>query len=794
MIRNYLKTAWRNIAHNKFYAAINVAGLTFGLVIGLFMLLWVQDELSFDTFNKKGPEIYRVGIVGGTDVSKQIFTSIIAPLATYAKAELPEVTDAVRIRNLGMAPFKYKDKNFREDNFAFTDPSYFSVFDFKLVAGDRKNPFPDNSSVVITQAIAKKYFGNEDPIGKVVVLGLNENLKVSGVVADYPENSTLKYNILLPMSRFNKGAYLDRNFSYDNKTFIKSMDADWANFAFDTYLLLKPNADINKLTKELRAIHEREHPVDAPVPYLAQPLFQMHLYKADGSNGGIETVRTFAIVAILILVIACINYVNLSTARSMLRAKEVSMRKIIGAGKMQLFMQFMIETTLLFAIATALAVTLMYVLMPMYNSFSGKQLQLSISNYQVWMYIVITLTGTLAASSIYPALMLSSFEPLKALKGKVTAGIGNTVFRKVLVVVQFSVSVVLIIGTLVIGKQLNFIQKKDLGYDKENVFSFSMRDIRQHYDAVKHELLKQPGVISVTRSGGDIIENDNWTGDNDWDGKSPKSNLFFHPLPVDKDFISFFKLKMKEGSAFTGVVADTTHFVLNEAAVIAMGIKDPIGKNIRIQKMKGTITGIVKDFHFASMRKKIEPAVLYYRTEDFYKIYIKTTGADAQKAIAASLASWKQCNGDSPFSYTFLDDSFNQLYKTEQRTGSLFNIFSGIAIFISCLGLFGLATYSAQVKTREIGIRKVLGSSVTGIIRLLATEFIVLIVISILIAVPVAYYAMDKWLQDYAYRITLTAWIFLIAGLGATAIALLTISIQSVKAAIANPVKSLRSE
>ncbi|WP_439697751.1 ABC transporter permease [Mucilaginibacter sp. AW1-7] len=794
MIRNYFKTAWRNITNNKFYAAINVAGLTFGLVIGLFMLLWVQDELSFDTFNKKGAEIYRVGIVGGTDESKQIFTSIIAPLATYAKAEMPEVTDAVRIRNIGVAPFKYKEKNFREDNFAFTDPSYFSVFDFKLVAGDKKKPFPDNNSVVITQAIAKKYFGNEDPIGKVVVLGLNENLKVTGVVADYPANSTLKYNILLPMSRFNKLAYMDRKLSYDNKTFISSMDGDWVNFAFDTYLLLKPNTDINQVTKKLRAIHEREHPVDAPVPYLAQPLFQMHLYKADGSNGGIETVRTFAIVAILILVIACINYVNLSTARSMLRAKEVSLRKIIGAGKLQLFMQFMIETTLLFAISTLFALILMYVLMPMYNNFSGKQLQLSVTNYQVWMYVVITLIGTLAASSIYPALLLSSFEPLKALKGKVTTGIGNTVFRKVLVVVQFSVSIVLIIGTLVIGRQLNFIQKKDLGYDKENVFVFNMRDMKTHYDAIKQELLKQPGIISVTRSGNDIIENDNWTGDNDWDGKPAKANLFFHPIAADKDFISFFKIKMKEGVAFTGAIADTTRFVLNEAAVSAMGLKDPIGKNIRIQKMKGTISGVVQDFHFASMRKKIEPAVLYYRADDCYKIYIKTTGANAQKAIAAALTSWKQYNNDSPFSYTFLDDSFNQLYKTEQRTGSLFNVFSAIAIFISCLGLFGLATYSAQVKTREIGIRKVLGSSVAGIIRLLTTEFIVLIAISILIAVPVAYYAMDKWLQDYAYRITITAWIFLMAGFGATAIALLTISIQSVKAALANPVKSLRSE
>jgi putative ABC transport system permease protein len=794
MIINYLKTAWRNIVHNKFYAAINVAGLTFGLVIGLFMLLWVQDELSFDTFNKKGPEIYRIGIVGGTDVSKQIFTDIIAPLVPAAKNELPEVIDGVRIMNIGSTNFKYKEKNFIEEHAAFTDPSYFALFNFPLVNGDAKKPFQDNNSVVISQTMAKKYFGKDNPIGKMVILGLNESLKVTGVMTDYPANSSIKFDFLLPISRFNQLVYLSRNVNYDGKNRVLSMDADWVNFSFETYLQVKPNTNIEQLTKKLRSIHERNKPEDAPVPYLAQPLYQMHLYKADGSNGGIETVRTFAIVAILILVIACINYVNLSTARSMLRAKEVSMRKIIGAGKMQLFMQFMIETTLLFTISTVLAIGLMYVLMPVYNSFSGKQLQISAGNYQVWVYIIITLVGTLAASSIYPAILLSSFEPLKALKGKVAAGIGNVAFRKVLVVVQFTVSIVLIVGTIIIGRQLNYIQKKDLGYDKENVFSFDMRDIKQHYDAFKNDLLKQPGIISVTRAGGDIVNNQGWTGDNDWDGKPAKSNLLFHPIAADKDFIAFFKLKMKEGTAFTGAVADTTHFILNEAAVAAMGLKNPIGKSIRIQKTKGTITGVVKNFHYASMRKKIEPAVIYYRPEYCYKIYVKTTGADAQKAIAAVQRSWKQYNNDTPFAYTFLDDSFNQLYKTEQRTGSLFNVFSAIAIIISCLGLFGLATYSAQVKTREIGIRKVLGSSVTGIIRLLATEFVLLIVIAIFIATPVAWYAMDKWLQDYAYKTSISVWVFLIAGGGATFIALATISVQSLKGALANPVKSLRSE
>jgi putative ABC transport system permease protein len=508
MIRNYLKTAWRNILGNKFYASINVAGLTVGLVVGLFMLLWVQDELSYDKFNSKADNIYKIGIVGGTGISKQIFNNIIAPVATFAKNEIPEVQDAVRIMSLGNAPFRYKDKVFYEDDFAFTDPSYFTVFDFNLIKGDKRHPFADNSSIVITQDMADKYFGQEDPIGKVVTLGQNEQLKVTGVIPNYPTNSSFKYRILLPLSRFNDEAYIKNKKSYDNKTFISSMDADWSMFGFQTYLLLKPGTTVNTvaLEKKLQAIHERNKPEDAPVPYLSQPLLNMHLYKADGTDGGISTVRTFGIVALMILVIACINYVNLSTARSMLRAKEVSMRKIIGANKFQLFMQFMAETTLLFVIAAIFAFALMFVLLPYYNQFSGKQITLSLTSYNIWACILITLLGTLAASSIYPALLLSSFEPLKALKGKISIGIGNAAFRRVLVVLQFAVSIVLIIGTLIIGKQLKFIRDKNLGYDKENVLSFSMRnDMVPHYDVIKNELAKNPAVLGVTRAGRDIV-------------------------------------------------------------------------------------------------------------------------------------------------------------------------------------------------------------------------------------------------------------------------------------------------
>lgn len=796
MIKNYIKTAWRNILQNKFYATINVAGLTVGLVVGLFMLLWVQDELSYDKFNTKAKNIYKVGIVGGTGISKQIFSSIIAPVATYAKSEIPEVKDAVRIMGIGDAPFKYKDKVFYESDFAFTDPSYFTVFDFNLVKGDKRNPFPDNNSLVVTESTAKKYFGNEDPIGKIVTMGQDEQVKVTGVIPDYPANSSFQYHVLLPISRFNDLAYIKSKKTYDNKTIVPSMDADWSMFGFETYLLLK-NDKVNTaaLEKKMQAIHERNKPEDAPVPYLTQPLLKMHLYRPDGTDGGMSTVTTFAIVALMILVIACINYVNLSTARSMLRAKEVSMRKIIGAGKFQLFMQFMVETALLFFIASVLAFVLMIVLLPHFNQFSGKQIALDLSNYNIWLCIILTLVGTLAASSIYPALLLSSFEPLKALKGKISVSIGNVAFRRILVVLQFSASIILIIGTLVIGNQLRFIRNKNLGYDKENIFSFTMRDgMQKDFNVMKTELLKNPAVLSVTRAGRNIITNGSSTGDNDWDGKPANSNMWFNQIYSDKDLIPFFNMKILAGENFKGVVADSAHFLVNETAVKEMGIKDPIGKRLRIQTRNGTIIGVVKDFHFTTIHKKIEPAVFQYQPDYCWRAYIKTTGKDAQKAIAATLASWKQYNNDVPFNYAFLDESYNKLYTTEQKQGSLFNLFATIAIVISCLGLFGLATYSAQVKTREIGIRKVLGASVAKIIGLLASEFMVLIIIAIIIAIPIAWFAMNSWLQDFAYKINVGWMVFLFAGGGATLIALATISIQSVKAALANPVKSLRSE
>ncbi|MBZ4191475.1 ABC transporter permease [Niabella beijingensis] len=795
MFKNYFRTAWRNICGNKFYATINIGGLTIGLAVGVFLLLWVRDELSFDRAHKNEKNIYRIGIEGGTGISKQIFTHIIAPVAFFAKNELPEVQDGVRIMNIGDAPFKYKDKVFIENNFAFTDPSYFSVFDFGLIRGNPNNPFPDINSLVITESTARRYFGNEDPIGKVVTMGQDEQCKVTGVIRDYPENSSFQYKVLLPIARFNELGYVRRQTTYDGKTVVPSMNADWSNFGFATYLLLQPNADRAMIEKKLQAIHERNKPDDKPVPYIAQPLGRMHLYNMDGSDGGIAAVRMFAIVALLILVVACINYVNLSTARSMLRAKEVGMRKIVGAGRLQLFLQFMIETILLFAIAAVLAFFLIYLLLPYFNQLSGKQLVFHLWDKTVWWWILAVLLGTLAAASIYPALLLSSFKPLNVLKGKIMTHLGNRTFRRVLVVLQFSVSIILIVGTMIIGSQLSYIRNRSLGYDKEHIFSFGMRpEMQNHAGAVKNELLKNKAIVAVAGVGRDMVNGGSATGDNDWDGKPAKSNTWFSQVFADETTIGFFKMKLAEGKNFSGAVADSTHFLINETAMREMGLKDPIGKRLRIQTVNGTIIGVVKDFHFSSVHDKIEPAVFQFKPENCWRLYVKTTGADAAKAIAAAQAVWKQYSNDIPFRYEFLDDSYNKLYLKEQRQELIFSLFAAVAVFISCLGLLGLAAYTAQVKTKEIGIRKVLGAGAVRIVRLLATEFVLLVLIANVIAIPVALYVMTGWLNGFAYRTAITPGVFIYAGVCAVLVAMVTISYHAFRAAVSNPVNSLRTE
>jgi len=791
MFKNYFKTAWRNLLKSKFYSLINMAGLTAGLAVGILILLWVNDERSYDIFHKKGGDIYRMELFGGTGATKQIWPLIVAPMGPLAKNELPDVVEQARMcDNYWAFHYKYREKSFTNEKVEFTDPSFFSMFDFPLLEGNASQPFVDAHSVVITQQTARKFFGEEPAIGKLITADNQENYTISGVIKDPPRNSSIQFDMLVPMARLAQWLKERGN----------DINHDFDSYRYVCFLQLRQGASPAGLPERLNKIHLRNMPGDIDADYLLLPLKKIHLYNADGSDAGAQTVTIFMIVALLILSIACINYVNLSTARAMLRSKEVSMRKIMGAAKTHLFLQFVVETALLFLFSAILAVVLVGLAMPLFNHAAGKQLVFDITNRAMWTVIGCTIGATLLASSIYPALLLSSFNPLKVLRNRLSIGRGDVIFRKVLVVIQFACSVSLIVGTLVIYRQLNYIRHKDLGFDKSHVLSFGWGTkgallVGPGYEEMKTQLLALAGVQGVSGSTLSIIEFGEPGGNVDWDGRP--ANQIFDPRQValDENFFSFFNIQLVQGEGFTGRTTDTSRFVVNEAAVKEMGLKHPLGTRYRYGRMKGTIVGVVKDFHSGSMRVKIAPAVFFRPPNNMLtRMYVRTTGANAAAAIGVAAGLFKKLHPDLTFSYAFLDDSFNHLYQSEEREGTLFFCLSAIAILISCLGLFALAAYSTHLRFREIGIRKVLGASVSGIVALLAKDFVRLVLLGILIAVPVGWYEMREWLAGFAYRTDLSWTVFLVAAVVTIGIALLTISLQSVKAAIANPVASLKTD
>lgn len=790
MFKNSFRVAWRSITRNRFYSAINIAGLAIGLAVGIMILLWVQDEFSYDNFHKNADRIYRVNSHLGTGNDGGIWDGSPGPVAVYSKQSIPEVVNAVRVNKIGEELlFKYENKKFVERNVAFVDASFFSIFDFPLIQGDKNNPFPAINSAVISSSTAKKYFGNAAPVGKMLATE-NGNFIVSGVAKDFPANSALYFDILLPMP-----FYADLFAKGGGNGNWKTIDEDLGNYSFYTFLELPSDASPKTVEKKLTKIYQDRRKGDAPgVFFTIQPLKTLHLISVDKTATVLQTARIFFIASLLILLIACINYVNLSTARAMLRSKEVSVRKIIGAQKFQLFMQFVIETALLFIFAAMLSLVIIYLLMPFYNNLSGKNLVFSLGKKDAWIVIGSAITGTLLMSAIYPALLLSSFKPVEALKGKLSFGLKKAGFRKVLVITQFVFSAGLIIGTIIIAKQLDYIKKKDVGYDKEHVFSFALRgSIANHAAAVRSELLKYPGIIAAASSINSILGASSSTTDTDWPGKETGRSFLIHTNFIDENFLPLMQIPLVAGRNFDGSGADSANFILNETAVKQAGIKDPIGKTFSLWSKTGTIIGVMKDFNSASLHSKIEPTIFKYSANNAL-VYVKARGENMAGALSAARSTWKKYGTEYPFAYSFLNDDFNKLYLADQRTGTLFNVFALVAIIISCLGLFGLATYTAQVKIKEIGIRKVLGASVAGITRLLAKDFMLLVFIAFIIAAPVSWFLMHKWLQNYAYRIEINWWIFVVTGAIILIIALATVSFQAIKAALANPVTTLRDE
>lgn len=788
MLQNYLKIALRNLAKNRLFTFLNIAGLSIGLAAGLLMLLWTQDELSFDNFHPDAERIFRENAHFTSGGNEQAWSSVPAPHALHARQEIPEVENAARVmRDYDNPVFRYAEQSHVEKKGAFVDSSFFEMFRVEMLAGNIARPFSSAGSLVLTESFARKYFGDAEALGRIMGVG-QDKCEVSAVIRDLPGNSVFQYDYF-------RNVEWVKN-TYQGGDLWKTFESNWGDFNTETYYKLRPGAAPDAVGKKLAGIQHAHNQYDPDSQYSLQPLTDLHLHEPDGSAPGMQTVRILGLAGILLMLIACINYMNLSTARSSGRAREVGLRKVVGAKKGQLLAQFMVETAVVFVIAFGLAVLFATLLLPWCNEIADKKLRLDWTNPQTAGLFGGALLTTLLLSGLYPALVLSAFRPLETLKGRLFSRLGGGGFRKVLVVTQFVFAVGLVVSMLVIGGQLDYIRHKNLGFDRENVLTFGLTDaMMPHREAILRELSTQPGVQAVTSASNNLLNAGSSTGDTDWEGKSPDRKMIVGPISIAPELLSFFKMELVEGEGFTGTRADSTRFILNEEAVRQTGLTAPvIGKRFKLWQTEGVIAGVAKDFHFRSLRQKIGPAVFFSQPERHWFLYVKTTGQEAAQAVASAETIWKKYESAYPFESRFMDDSFDRMYRREQRVGDLFRAFGAIAIFISCLGLFGLSAFTAEKRIKEIGIRKVLGASVAGITGLLAKDFLKLVAAAIVIAAPLAYFFMQKWLSDFAYRIEVQWWMFAAAGALAVAIAFLTISFQSVRAALANPVKSLRSE
>jgi putative ABC transport system permease protein len=794
MIKNFFKIAARNLWKHKVFSLINVMGLTVGMTACFLIFLYVKFELSYDTMHTKADRIYRVvsDIKTPTEVIKA--SGPAWPVAPNIAKEFPEVEAAVRVSRTSMLVRK-DDIKFQETNSLWADTTFFRIFDFKMVHGNPATALKEPFSVVFTESAAKKYFGNSNPVGKTLLItGEGLPATVTGVIKDIPENSQIKADMVVSMSTL-------------TQKFNTGLDEQWGNYGSSQYLLLKPATNAKLLEKKFPAFLEKMNGKEMKESQMYPTLFlerlrDVYLRSERGGiteSGSINNVYIFSIVAIFILLIACINFINLTTARSAERAKEVGIRKVVGAARFQLARQFIGESVLLCFIAFALSLMLTALMLPLFNGLAGKTISTGIfSNmtYPLMLFGASLVIGLLAGT--YPALVLSSFKPVVVLKGRFATGSKGIMLRKGLVIAQFTISIALIIGTIVVYNQLKYMRSQDLGFNKNQVMI-----VETNGDPGKNsfaESLKAlPAVKSVATSssvpgGGNPgayseIEN------NKGDLQIANLDLYF----VDFDYINAFKIKMAAGRAFSrDFGTDTTQsMILNEAAVKMFGYKSPaeaVGRRFKQWGREGKIIGVMKDFHYRSLQEEIKPLSMRIEPDGCNLACVNLSGNNLPATITSIEKKWKTAIPNRPFSYYFLDEFFDRQYRSEQRFQKLFFNFAILAIFISCLGLLGLASYSTMLRTKEIGVRKVMGASVSRIVGLLSKDFLLLVAISFVIAAPLAGYFMHKWLVDFAYRIDLSWWVFAVAGFAAMIIALATISFQAIKAAIANPVKSLRSE
>lgn len=802
MLGNYLKVALRNLLRQKGYSFINIVGLAVGMTCCILIMLWVVNELSFDRFHENADRIYRLchRITIGGNESRGASGS--APMAPAIMQKYPEVVNAARLTSENRILVQYQEKVFYEEMVRYADNSVFEVFTFPMIRGDVGSALQAPYSVVITQEIARKYFRDEDPVGKTLRMDGRNDFTVTGVVRDVPQNSHFSFDLLCSFQTL----YAEERQGVDV----------WGWFGYYTYLLLDQKSDWTELEEKFPALIETHmgatlQRVGASVELFLQPLSSIHLYsKLQGeltAGGDIGYIYLFSGIAVFILMIACINFVNLSTARSAMRVKEVGVRKALGAGRGKLMGQFLGETVIYGLLSVMVAAILLELSLPLFNSIAGSQL--GVNYLKTWWVIPGLLCLALAvgvAAGSYPAFFLSSFRPVNVLKGGFKAGGVNLRFRNLLVVTQFVISIALVIGTITIYQQIAFMKDKELGFDKEHVLVIpDVGDVtQQSIRSIKEELSGLAGVVHVAASNtvpgrGGIATN--YVPE----GFSEDESQLMRTVNFDHDFVATLGLELVAGRNFSADLATDVEesALINEMAARKFGWEDPLGKIIK-RRVRGEagepqliptkVIGVVKDFHFNSLHTEIEPLYMAYAIDDLNTISVRVMSDNLRETVGLLENKWKQIAPGHPFDYYFLDQSFDDMYRAEERLGHIALSFSLFAIFLGCMGLFGLSACTAEQRTKEIGIRKVLGASVPGILKLLTKKTVLLMIIATAIAAPVAYYALTRWLQDFAYRTSIGWETIVLAATLALLIALATEGYNAAKAALANPVDSLRHE
>ncbi|UCC38535.1 MAG: ABC transporter permease [Candidatus Aminicenantes bacterium] len=800
MFKNYLRIAIRNVQRHKGYAFINIAGLAIGMTCCILIIAYVVTELSYDKYHENADKIYRIG----AEVNMGGFTGSLAvsnaPLGPVLKQDYPEVMNAARIRPISKTLVKYEDRQFYEEQILHADKTIFDIFSFPMIKGDPKTALVTAYSVVLTEETAQKYFGEEDPLGKVLKFNNQDDFTITGIVENVPKNSHFTFDMLCSFETFfvrNKGAR-----------------ENWFNFHLHTYLLLRENYDYTELEKKFPAVVDKYmgkiiKSLGGELKYFLQPLTSIHLHsKLEGEisgNSNILYIYIFASIALFILLIACINFMNLATARSATRAKEVGMRKVIGAHKRELIRQFLGESIIYSFFSLIVALILVQFALPLFRSISGTELRMNFAEMS-WLIPgllgFVLFVGIIAGS--YPALFLSSFQPAMVLKGSLKSGAANKRFRSTLVVAQFVISVALIIGTGIVLNQLDYMKNTNLNFDKKNVIFVRITDqkLRQSLEFIKNELKNIPGVISLASSS-NVPGQTTDVSPHIPEGFQEDNSQLMESIDIDHDFLPTLGIEIVDGRNFSTEFATDTKeaVIINETAAKKFGWDKPVGKTIKspgsgfpmLWRTK-TVIGVVRDFHFSSLHKIIMPLLIGNGTNYLDTISIKIGHENTRETLSALQEKWKEIDPFRPFEYSFLDETFDSQYRSDERLSKIFASFTVFAIFIACLGLFGLASFMAEQRTKEIGIRKVLGASVPGIVTLLSKNFLKLVIIANIIAWPISYFVMKNWLQNFAYRTNMGLGVFVLTGVLSLCIALLTVSYQSIKASVANPVDSIKYE